>query len=98
MLLVAIAFGLLLTLEVLGFVLLHLKISALATELRRARTVDAHALADRLDAIATKEQGMRVDLATLARELRAQRQTVDALAFELEGPPSLRHPTPLSRF
>ena len=61
MLLVAIAFGLLLTLEVLGFVLLHLKISALATELRRARTVDA-------------------------------------LAFELEGPPSLRHPTPLSRF
>jgi hypothetical protein len=87
---VVVAFGL--TIFV-GLVLLYLKIGALADALRDARSTDAHHLAMQLDAIADKQQGMRVDLGALRKELGRQERSIAALALHIEGPPSMRHPT-----
>ena len=79
-------------LMVVGFVVVFLKLAALGDELREARTTDAHHLATQLDAVADKQQGMRLDLAAMKKELEGQRQNVAALALHIEGPPSMRRP------
>lgn len=75
-----------------GLVLLYLKLGSLADELRDARKADAHSLAVQLDAITDKQQGTRHDLDRLAGELRAGHERICALALQIEGPPSMRHP------
>jgi hypothetical protein len=75
-----------------GFVVLYAQIGALADQLRDARAADALKLATQLDGIAGKQQGMRLDLAAMTKELEAQRRNVAALALHIEGPPSLRRP------
>ena len=69
-----------------GFVVMYAQLGALADELRTARKDDAHQLATQLDAIADKQQGMRLDL-------DAMKKNVAALALSIEGPPSMRRPT-----
>lgn len=81
-------------LMVVGFAMLWAQLGALADEMRAARAADAHQLATQLDAVADKQQGMRLDLAALTKELQGQRQNLAALTFQLEGPPSMRRPTP----
>ena len=86
MVFVAVVLACLGVLMVGGFVGLYMQIGALADELREARTADAHQLATQLDAIADKQQGMRLDL-------EAMKKNVAALALCIEGPPSMRRPT-----
>lgn len=86
---VAVVLGLLGLLVIGGFVVLVVKLGALADELRDARKEDGRAVAARLDMLADKQQGMRLDL-------DAQRKSIDALALHLEGPPSMRRP-PVAR-
>jgi len=90
---VAVVLACLGVLMIAGFVLLYVQIGALADELRTARKDDAHQLATQLDAIADKQQGMRLDLGAMTKELQGQRQNVAALALSIEGPPSMRRPT-----
>ncbi len=92
MVFVAIVLGCLGLLMIAGFVVVHVQLAALADELREAFTTDALKLATQLDAMADKQQGMRLDLAAMTKELRAQRQNVAALALCIEGPPSMRRP------
>ena len=92
MVFVAVVLACLGVLMVGGFVGLYMQIGALADELREARKADAHQLATQLDAVADKQQGMRLDLGAIAKELQGQRQNVAALALHIEGPPSMRHP------
>lgn len=66
------------------------QLGALADELRAGRETDARTLATQLDAVADKQQGMRLDLAAMTKELQGQRQNVAALTLQLEGPPSMR--------
>jgi len=89
---VAIVLGCLGLLMIAGFVVLYVQLAALADELREARTADAQQLATQLDAVADKQQGMRLDLAAMTKELQAQRRNVAALALHIEGPPSMRRP------
>lgn len=117
MVFVAVVLALLGALMIVGFVVLLLKLGALADELRDARTRDAHdmkvqldeiaatqqgtrlalqtqgqSLAFQLDAIADKQQGTRLDLVRMTSALRTQGQSLASLAFQLEGPPSMRQP------
>lgn len=85
MMFVAVVLGLLGLLIVVGFVVLLAKLGALADELREARTKDGGALAAQLDAIADRQQGMRLDL-------DAHRKSIEGLTHQLEGPPSMRRP------
>lgn len=82
-------------LVVAGFVALWVQLGALADELRAGRETDARTLATQLDTVADKQQGMRLDLAAMTKELQGQRQNVAALTLQLEGPPSMR-PSKLS--
>jgi hypothetical protein len=82
---VAIVLGLLGALMIGGFVMLHAKIGALADELRDARGHDAAQLGAQLTEVASKLQGVRLDL-------EAHRQSIDGLAQQIEGPLSMRHP------
>lgn len=79
-------------LMIAGFVMIYMQLGALADELRLAREADAHRLAAQLDAVADKQQGMRLDIAALTKELQGQRQNVADLTLQLEGPPSMRRP------
>lgn len=90
MVFVAIVLGLLGGLMVVGFIVLAAKLGALADELREARKNDAHQLGTQLDAIADKLQGQRLDLS-------AQRQSLEGLAAQLDGPPSMRRPPLMNR-
>ena len=92
MVFVAVVLACLGVLMIAGFVLLYVQIGALADELRAARKDDALKLATQLDAVADKQQGMRLDLGAMTKELQGQRQNVAALALHIEGPPSMRHP------
>lgn len=92
MVFVAVVLACLGALMIAGFVGLYVQLGALADELREARATDAHDLAKQLDAIADKQQGMRLDLDAMTKELLGQRQNVAALTFQLEGPPSMRRP------
>ena len=92
MVFVAVVLALLGALMVAGFVVLSLKLGALAEELRDARASDAHHLQVQLDAIADKQQGTRLDLDRMTTELQAQSQGLAGLTFQLEGPPSMRRP------
>ncbi len=92
MVFVAVVLACLGVLMVGGFVGLYMQIGALADELREARKADAHQLATQLDAIADKQQGMRLDFGMMTKELQVQRQSIAALALHIEGPPSMRHP------
>ena len=83
MVFVAVVLACLGALMIAGFVVMYAQIGALADELREARTADAHQLATQLDAIADKQQGMRLDL-------EAMKKNVAALALCIEGPPSVR--------
>ena len=89
---VSVVLGCLGALMLSGFVVLYLKLGALGDELRDARANDAHHLATRLDAVADKQQGMRLDLTAMTREIRGQQLRIEALTFQLEGPPSMRRP------
>lgn len=82
---VAVVLGLLGSLIIGGFVVLLAKLGALADELREARTKDGGVLAAQLEAIADRQQGMRLDL-------DAHRKSIEGLTHQLEGPPSLRRP------
>jgi hypothetical protein len=82
---VAVVLACLGTLMIAGFVVLYAQLGALADELREARTADALKLETQLDAIADKQQGMRLDL-------EAMKKNVAALALCIEGPPSMRRP------
>ncbi len=125
MVFVAVLLALLGALMIVGFVVLLLKLGALADELRDARTRDTHdlnvqldaivatqhgtrlalqtqgqSLAFQLDAIADKQQGTRLDLDRMTSALQTQGQSLASLAFQLEGPPSMRRPpsaTPVTR-
>ena len=90
---VAMVLGLLGVLMIAGFVVLLVKLGALADELRDARANDAHDLARQLDAIADKQQGTRLDLDRMTTAITTQGQSLAALTFQLEGPPSMRRPT-----
>ena len=83
---VAVVLACLGVLMIAGFVVVYVQIGALADELRETRKDDAHQLATQLDAIADKQQGMRLDL-------DAMKKNVAALALCIEGPPSMRRPT-----
>jgi hypothetical protein len=83
---VAVVLGCLGVLMIAGFVAAYAQIGALADELRAARKDDALKLATQLDAIADKQQGTRLDLAAMTKN-------VAALALCIEGPPSMRRPT-----
>lgn len=89
---VAVVLALLGCLMIIGFVAMYLKLAALADELRDARETDARSIATQLDAIADKQQGTRIDLAAMTQEIKGQHQTIEALTFQLEGPPSMRRP------
>ena len=89
----AVVLGFLGALMIAGFVLLYVKLGALADELRDARASDAHRLATQLDAIADKQQGTRLDLDRMTKAVTAQGQSLTTLARELQGPPSMRRPT-----
>lgn len=93
MVFLAIVLGFFGVLMLAGFVVLYAQIGALADELRSAREDDARQLATQLDAIADKQQGTRLDLGAMTKELQGQRQNVAALALCIEGPPSMRRPT-----
>ena len=90
---VAVVLGLLGVLMIGGFVVLHVKLGALADELREARASDAHQLGTQLDAIADKQQGTRLDLDRMTKAITMQGQSLAALTRELQGPPSMRRPT-----
>lgn len=90
---VALVLGLLGVLMIVGFVVLLVKLGALADELREARASDAHQLATQLDAIADKQQGTRLDLDRMTKVIATQGESLAALALEFRGPPSLRRPT-----
>ena len=90
---VAMVLGLLGVLMIAGFVVLLVKLGALADELRDARANDAHDLARQLDAIADKQQGTRLDLDRMTTAITTQGRSLAALTFQLEGPPSMRRPT-----
>lgn len=92
MVFVAVVLALLGALMIVGFVVLLLKLGALADELRDARTRDTHDLKVQLDAIADKQQGTRLDLDRMTSALQTQGQSLASLAFQLEGPPSMRRP------
>ncbi len=89
---VAVVLGCLGALMLAGFVVVYVQLGALADELRAARADDAHQLATQLDAIADKQQGMRLDVDAMTKELKGQRQNMAALTLQLEGPPSMRRP------
>lgn len=93
MVFVAVVLGLLGVLMIAGFVVLHVKLGALADELRDARANDALQLATQLDAIADKQQGTRLDLDRMTKAVTVQSQSLVGLTRELQGPPSMRRPT-----
>jgi len=87
---VAVVLACLGALMIAGFVVLYVQLAAIADELRAAREEDAQKLATQLDAIADKQQGTRLDLGAMTKELQGQRRNVAALALHIEGPPSMR--------
>jgi len=89
---VAALLALLGALMIVGFVVLLLKLGALGDEIRDARTRDAHDMKMQLDAITATQQGTRLDLARMTSTLQMQGQSLASLAFQLEGPPSMRRP------
>jgi len=89
---VAVVLALLGWLMIIGFVAMYLKLCALADELRAARKADGLHLGTQLDAIADKQQGMRIDLNRMKGAIHGQQQKIEALTFQLEGPQSMRRP------
>ena len=92
MLFLAIVFGFLGLLVLAGFVTLYMQIGALGDELRAARARDGLDLAEQLDAVADKLQGMRLDFDGHQKKLEGHGERIKELAVHIEGPPSLRHP------
>ncbi len=85
MVFVAVVLGLLGLLVIAGFVVVTVKVGALADELRDARQKDAAQLRAKLSEMDGKLQGVRLDLG-------AHRKSIDGLAQQIEGPPSMRRP------
>lgn len=92
MLFLAIVFGFLGLLVLAGFVTLYMQIGALGDELRAARARDGLDLAEQLDAVADKLQGMRLDFDGHQKKLEGHGERIKELALHIEGPPSMRHP------
>lgn len=88
---VAVVLGLLGAMMIGGFVVLGGMLRALAQEQREAREADLQKLAVHLLKLATAVQGVRLDL-------NAQGRSVEQLALELQGPPSLRRPPGVGSF
>ncbi len=81
----AVVLGLLGVLVIAGLVVLAVKVGALTDELRNERKNDAAQLRTKLGEVDGKLQGVRLDLG-------AHRKSIDGLAQQIEGPPSMRRP------
>lgn len=88
----AIVFGFLGLLMLAGFVTLHMQIGALGDELRAARERDTIYVAQQLDAVADKLQGLRLDADAHKTGLETHGERIKELALHIEGPPSMRRP------
>ena len=85
MVFVAVLLALLGALMIVGFVVLLLKLGALADELRDARTRDTHDLNVQLDAIVATQHGTRLALQTQGQGLASLNVQLDAIADKQQG-------------